>query len=76
MKTFIAAIVLLAITAALIVSNEIFVNRATDKMLSLCDVFPADVGDFDERYEEISTAAEKIRMTETGKTGKTGTSSS
>ena len=60
MKTFIAAIVLLAITAALIVSNVIFVNRTTDKMLSLCDVFPADVGDFDERYEEISTAAEKI----------------
>ena len=60
MKTFIAAIVLLAVATALIISNALFIDGAADEMLALCDVFPEDADGFYERYDEISAAAEKI----------------
>ena len=60
MKTFIAAIVLLAVATALIISNALFIDGAADKMLALCEKFPSDADGFYERYDEVSAAAEEI----------------
>ncbi|MBQ9510653.1 MAG: DUF4363 family protein [Clostridia bacterium] len=60
MKTFIAAIVLLAVTAALIIWNAAYINKIAEQMLLQSECFPHTVKEFDENHEEISAAADAI----------------
>ena len=60
MKTFIAALALLAVLTALIITNAACINGAADEMLALCEAFPRDSEEFNARYEAISAAAEEL----------------
>lgn len=60
MKTFIAAIVLLALTAGLTTWNAVYINETSGQMLDHAASFPQTVDEFEENYSEISDAAEAI----------------